>query len=245
MAQDMGREPLPQPDGQAVAVDDPPRPLAAEAPAAAVEKHGIGVAPPRPPGRDHGRSTGRAEPRLHGFAGVPPDRHQALLAPFAEGDDGMALEIDPPDVEPHRLGDPQPGPVEELEQGAVTTGGGVIAPDRLQQAAHLVLGERLGERLGQARGGDVSRGVGHRRALVDEEAVEAAHGRQGPGHGGGPATGVHEVGDVALDVGLGDRGRSQSLLPEPGLVGQQVTPVGGDGVAGPAPFDRQPRQVLL
>ena len=76
----------------------------------------------------------------------------------------------------------RPGAVEHLEDGPVPAGDGVVAHDRVEQGAHLGLGQRLGQALGHPGHLDLGRRVGREEALVGEEPVQRPHRHQRPGH---------------------------------------------------------------
>ena len=132
------------------------------------------------------------------------ERHDPLLGALAEAPaPAPPSRSRSPSDSPHSSEMRMPVPYSSSRMARSRRCTGVGADDGVEQGADLVLVERLGQAGGHAGRGHVGGRVGGGRALVGEEAVERAHGHERPGHRRRrPALGS-EVGDVALDVGLG------------------------------------------
>ena len=92
------------------------------------------------------------------------ERHRALLAALAADEHELLLEVDVAQVEPDRLRAPQAGRVDELEEGAVAQGEGLVALDQLEQPVDLLGLRRLGQALEQSGGRTASPALALRRA---------------------------------------------------------------------------------
>jgi len=57
-----------------------------------------------------------------------PEWDDPFLAAFAAHMQLLAVEVHVGEVEPYRLGAPQPGRIDELDEGAVAQGEGAVAP---------------------------------------------------------------------------------------------------------------------
>ena len=73
----------------------------------------------------------------HGLDAFASERDDPLLVPLAEAPNDAVVQVDPAAVEPHRLADPEPGSVEELDQGAVAERSWSRPVRRLDQALDL------------------------------------------------------------------------------------------------------------
>src|SRR3954471_12781191 len=118
------------------------------------------------------------------------DRHEPLLVALADDPNERAVERQVLAVEPQRLRDPDPGRVQELEQGSVTDREGRVRyarrlgrlpaslpGRRLQQPVNLVDRQRLGQPAWLAWQVQVPRHVAPDRALAVRKAVETADRR--------------------------------------------------------------------
>jgi hypothetical protein len=72
--------------------------------------------------------------RLDPFA---PERDDPLLVPLAEAPNDAAVQVDPATVESHGFADPEPGPIEELDEGAVAKRSWSRPVRRVDQALDL------------------------------------------------------------------------------------------------------------
>src|SRR5918996_6034221 len=128
------------------------------------------------------------EVAAEGLSSLRPQGDDSLLVPLPDAADEPALEVDAAPLEPDRLGDAQPGAVEELDEGAVAQRARRDPVGRVDQA--LDFGERKRPRKARAaaRQVDVGGRVVGPEAERDEMAVEGAGGR-GAGGGGGPRPG--------------------------------------------------------
>ena len=149
-----------RPDPRPPAPDHQPGALAGQPAAPPVEEHGVGVAPALPLLGDQRRPAAGAEPVHERGDGVAADRHDPLLRPLAERPQQRRLEVDVAEPQAHQLRDPQPGPVEHLEDGPVAPGHAARRPaDGGQQRLDLGLGQRLGKPGGHPGRLDVGAGV--------------------------------------------------------------------------------------
>ena len=167
---------------------------------------------------------------------VAADRDVALLAALAaEPDRRVGRQVvEVVDVEAGHLGDPRPGPVEELEQRAVAQHprvGVVGRPGRVEQPLDLVDGDRLGQPPRRRGRRDLAGRVVDGQALGAGERVQPAdrHHRAADRAGGerrvifvagvqrGPELGHVERGDVA-ELGLAPR-RQDLGVPVAGRAG--------------------------
>src|SRR4029079_7550330 len=81
----------------------------------------------------------------HGLYAFASERDDPLLVTLAEAPNNAVVQVDPAAVEPHRLADPEPGPVEELDEGAVAEHPWRRAVGRLDEALDLARRGRPGE----------------------------------------------------------------------------------------------------
>ena len=84
------------------------------------------------------------------------DGHEPLAVALADDPDERAVERDVLEVEAERLGDPEAGRVQELEERAVEER---VGGRGTEQPLRLGLGERLGQEPGHARQVEVGRDV--------------------------------------------------------------------------------------
>ena len=118
------------------------------------------------------------------------DRHEPLLVALADDPHEPAVDREVLGVEAQRLADPQPGRVEQLQQGpvaqvAVVAGfGRVVATGGLEQALGLLDRERLGQPAALARQVEVRRDVGPDQPLAVGEPVEALERRRATAEAG-------------------------------------------------------------
>ena len=108
--------------------------------------------------------------------GLLAERHRPLLAALAANEDELLLEVDVREVQPDRLGAPQPRGVDELEQGAVAQGELPVAGENGEQRVDLGRLRCLGKPLRLARG---ERRLGDSRG-AEGEAQERSDRRDAP-----------------------------------------------------------------
>ena len=250
MCGDTSAEPGPLGGG----VQHPPGALTGEAAATGVEedrwagRHAAGRRSEGGPGPD--------QVRLERPHGVAADRHHPVLAALADQPHHRVnAQLQFVDIEPGRLGDARSGPVEELQQRPVPQRPGVrghivrARAGRIEQAFHLLQGDRLGQPPGRRRRRDLASRVRVGEALGDRECVQA------PDRDHGPRCRTDRQGRV-LGVALAQRGEElghvgRGYVTQPGLaaVGQhravpaQVPPVGFDRVRRQPPLHDQVLQV--
>ena len=189
--------------------------------------------------------------------GGPPDRDQALLATLAGQQHRPCRGVHIVEVEADRLGDAGAGRIQQLQQRPVAQRQrpvGVAVPARgLEQRQHLVERQALGQAPTRRRRLDLTGDVDRGDALGSGEAVQAAHGDDGPG-GGHRGQGHHTVVGVAApqrdeevaDVGLGDRSQvADAAATEMLAVAAQITPVRAQRVGRHAPLDREVVEITL
>ena len=206
VAQHVGGEPALQADLLPVVADDPPRPLAADAPPSHVEEEGVRVVAPGPPRGHQGRAAPGAQPRLDRQAGVAPHGHQPFLAALAEDTDKLFLQGQVRQRQAGELGDAHPRGVEELEHGPVPQLGRAVAGDRGQQRGRPPPRSGLwGGPGGRAEGSGRRKGPTPAVAFLHHEPVQRAHRHQGPGDRGGRQAGLPKMGHVLGHRRLGDR----------------------------------------
>src|SRR2546428_675096 len=124
-----------------------------------------------------------AEIRTHRVLRVAADRYLSLLPALPHDTHGSALQVEVVDVESRELRDAQAGPVEDLEDRAITEPGRGGAVGRLDEAPDLVHAQWMGKRARHARSHDVAGGVLRRDALAEEEAMERPNGGEDARHG--------------------------------------------------------------
>ena len=93
-------------------------------------------------------ARGPSDPARQPVEGDVADRHQPLLVALADDPDERAVGREVLAVESDRLADPQPGRVEQLQQGPVAQAAGLrgrLVAGRLEQALGLRDGQRLGQ----------------------------------------------------------------------------------------------------
>ena len=136
------------------------------------------------------RATSQA---LEGRPGRPAQRDEPLLGPLAEHPEEAVVPLEVGQGQADHLGDPGPGPVEQLEERPVAQVGRPGAADRIEQGQHLVLVEGLGQPPGQAGRAQVGGGVGRRSSpprpgTGTARGVRWWTGPSTPGSGPGCAT---------------------------------------------------------
>ena len=145
VAQHVRRQVIADAGPVAVLVDHEPCPLPAEAAAALVQEHRLGVVAALPPiGNELGPAR-RREPVVERRRRCRSVRHDALLRSLAEQPHERLVEVDVTHRQPDHLGDPGAGRVQQLEQRPVAAFQRAVADDRVEQARHLRLAERLGD----------------------------------------------------------------------------------------------------
>ena len=102
--------------------------------------------------------------------------------------------------QPHQLGDPQPGGVEQLEHRLVPQLQRLVHQRRLQQRLHLGFAEIRWQLLGQLGPLQQHGGVVAAQLLPVEVLIETAQGRQEAGRAAGRKLLVHPPGEIVLDV---------------------------------------------
>ena len=111
---------------EGVAGEDPPDVAGGHAPAPGVDDRSASF-----PGRSGRRApVGRPEVRPDGLQRGLPEREPPHLGALAEDGDGRPAAVDVGDVEAATFADPEPGAVEELEDGQVAKGPRVVGPPR-------------------------------------------------------------------------------------------------------------------
>jgi hypothetical protein len=138
------------------------------------------------------------EVAAHGLDAFASERDDPLLVSLAEAPNDAVVQVDPAAVEPHRLADPEPGSVEELDQGAVAERSWSRPVRRLDQALDLAGRERAGE----ARAAPWEVELGGRVVLSaaeeDEVVVEGARRGGPPSDGGRGLAAPSQVGEPRL-----------------------------------------------
>ena len=100
--------------------------------------------------------------------GLLAERHDPLLAAFAEHADGFLLEVDVREIQVDRLPAPQAGRVHELAQGTVAKGNRPFALERAQLAVDVVSLVDVREPSGSSRGqSDVGDAPGAQRGAQE------------------------------------------------------------------------------
>src|SRR5919106_6873991 len=121
------------------------------------------------------------EVAAEGLGRLRPEGDDPLLVALADAADEPALEVDAAPLEPDRLGDAQPGAVEELDEGTVAERARRDPVGGVDQAVDF--GERERPRKARTKAGQVD--VGGRvvgpEPEGDEMAVEGARGRGSAG----------------------------------------------------------------
>ena len=77
------------------------------------------------------------EVAAHGLYAFASERDDPLLVTLAEAANNAVVQVDPAAVEPHGLADPEPGSVEEFDEGAVAKRSWSRPVRRLDQALYL------------------------------------------------------------------------------------------------------------
>ena len=157
-----------------------------------------------------GRPSGDSQ-CVEGGPGRAAEGDEPFLGPLAEDPEEAVVALHVGQGEPDHLGDPRPGPVEQLEQGPVPQVGGPGAAHRVEQREHLVLVEGLGKSAGQPGGTQVGGGVAGHGPLPHQEAEQPAEGGGRAGHRRRVPALAPQLGQVAFD-GLGAR-RSSGSTP--------------------------------
>jgi hypothetical protein len=177
--------------------------------------------------------------RLDSFA---PERDDALLVSFPETADDAVLQVDPAAVEPHRLTDPQPCPVEELDQSPVAKRPRCRAVRGLDQSLDLARGERSRQAVPAPRKVDLGRRVVLAPAQKDEVVVERTRRGSSPDDGRRRLAARAQVGEPGLQFVRACTGGS--LVEEPGQVGE-VAAVGVDCPRRPASGEEREERLDL
>jgi len=121
------------------------------------------------------------EVAAHGLYAFASERDDPLLVTLAEAANNAVVQVDPAAVEPHRLADAEPGPVKELDEGAVAEHPRSRAVGRLDEALDLAGRERAGEARAAPREVELGGGVVLSAAEKDEVVVEGARRGSSPG----------------------------------------------------------------
>jgi hypothetical protein len=138
------------------------------------------------------------EVSAHGLDAFASERDDPLLVSLAEAPHDAVVQVDPAAVEPDGLADPEPGSVEELDEGPVAECPRSRPISRLDQALDLAGRERAGEARAAPREVELGRRVVLSAAEEDEVVVEGARRCGPPGDGGRGLAAPSQVGEPGL-----------------------------------------------
>ena len=162
--------------------------------------------------------------------------HQSLLVALADHPHQPLAQADMLGGEPHQLGDPQPGGVEQLEHRLVPQLQRVVHQGRLQQRLHLGFAQIRWQLFGELWPLQQHGGIVAAQLLPVEILIEAAQGRQETGRAAGRKLVVHPPGEVVLDVVQPRQQQGAALLVEPEGELFQIGAIGADRVVGEPPL---------
>ena len=143
---------------------------------------------------------------------TPPDRHEPLLASFAEHAHETLVEQRVLHAERDPLGDAQPRAVRELEQRAVAKGERLVERRRGEQPLDIGDREHVGEREPALRRLEALRWILRDLALADQKAIIGAHRRDVAADGRRRESHVLEMVDVRAEHRRRDRRRRRRAL---------------------------------
>ena len=184
------------------------------------------------------------EPSPQGGDGGIVHRHPPLLPALPEDGDRPAAQVDVAAVEAAELRHPQPGRVEELEDGHVTPVHGGVSR-HVEQRGHFAAGEHAGQTPSPGRRTQRAGRVGLEATLPDQPGEVAAQRSRLAGDGGPGQLPRPERGQVAPQVQAIDARRALDVAA--GHPFGECGDVGHVGLAGrrrPASQpSRKPRQI--
>ena len=185
-----------------------------------------------------------------GYVAVDPaerhfaDRHQTLLAAFADHLHDAGVQVHRGEGERHQFADAKPGGVQGFQHRAIPVAErlplGIVAARRLQQPFHFVFRQRSRQRPAKQRRIQVGRGVGAVDADFHQMAVEAPRRGEKPSHRARRTASGEAGRQIALQVRL--RRRGDVLLKPVGEI-VQVLPIAFKRGATQAPLQPQVVQV--
>ncbi|MNZ78511.1 hypothetical protein D3C78_970880 [compost metagenome] len=194
-------------------------------------------------GEDHVRA---GAPQQQG-AGLPvvtlqpvdrllPHGHQSLLVALAHHPHQPLAQADMLGGEPHQLGDPQPGGIEQLEHRLVPQLQRIVHQGRREQRIHLGLAEIRGQLLGQLGALQQHCRIVAAQFFPIQILIEAAQGREEAGRAARRKLLVHPPGEVVLDVVHPRQQQGATLAVEPEGKLFQIRAIGADRIVGQPPL---------